>query len=94
MTSETQQQPAQLKAISPWKVVGLIILTVVLSVAITLFVVYSAIFPSDFRPVTLNQQEEQVLQQKLQRLDPTARATPGEQPALTPEPYTEEGASR
>ncbi|MCW8973860.1 MAG: arginine N-succinyltransferase [Gammaproteobacteria bacterium] len=94
MTTEVQQN-AQLKPVSPWKVIGLIILTVVLSVGITLSAVYLAIFPMEFKPVTLNQKEEQVLEQKLQRLDPTARrSTNDEQATLTPEPYSEEGASR
>ncbi|MCW9089572.1 MAG: arginine N-succinyltransferase [Gammaproteobacteria bacterium] len=99
MTTEVQQN-AQLKPVSPWKVIGLIILTVVLSVGITLSAVYLAIFPMEFKPVTLDQQEEQVLEQKLQRLDPTTRQTArgprplSEQPPLTPEPYSEAGASR
>lgn len=91
MNTETQQT-AQLKPISPWKVVGLIALTVLLSVGITLLVVFSAIFQTEFKPVTLNEKEAQVLEQKLQRLDPTAR--PANQAPLTPEPYSEEGASR
>ncbi|MFO7592448.1 MAG: hypothetical protein R6X15_00195, partial [Pseudomonadota bacterium] len=88
------QQTAQLKPISPWKVVGLIALTVLLSVGITLLVVYSTIFQTEFKPVTLNEKEAQVLEQKLQRLDPITRSGGDTSPPLTPEPYSEEGADR
>lgn len=96
------QQPAAAKPRSIWTILGLMLLTVVLSVGITVTAVYFMLFPGDFKPVTLNQQEEQVLEQKLQRLDfsprQTARgsrpATSGEQQPLTPERYSEEWASR
>lgn len=84
-----------------WKTLGLVLLSVALSVGITLWVVTAYLFPSEFKPVTLNQQEEQLLQQKLQRLDfGQRRGTRGNRPSsgsqqpLTPERYSEEGASR
>lgn len=101
MNTEAQQQPAPATPTNPWKVAALILLTGMLSVGITLWLVFAVLFPTEFKPVTLNQKEEQVLEQKLERLDPTQRQTArGSRPALgglaplTPEPYSEEGASR
>ena len=59
-------------------------------------------FPQPFTPVTLDQQEEQTLEEKLERLaelHPPASDSPlpqesQEERILQPEPYTEEGASR
>ncbi len=100
MTTESQQ-PAPATTTNHWKVAALVLLTVLLSVGITLWLVFAVLFPTEFKPVTLNQKEEQVLEQKLERLDltrrPTARGSrpaPAGEPPLTPEPYTEEGASR
>jgi len=100
MTTDTEQA-APAKTSSFWKTAGLVLLTVVLSVGITLWLVFAVFFPKEFKPVTLNQKEEQVLEQKLERLDPLSRQTargsrpvPDGQAPLTPEPYTEEGASR
>ena len=102
MTTEPQQPVPEKTAASPWKIIGLVFLTVVLSVAITLWVVIAVLFPREFKPVTLDQQEAQVLERKLERLDPTrqltargSRSAPDDKaPPLTPEPYSEEGASR
>jgi len=77
-----------------WRVVALLLLAVLLSVGVTLGLLRFALFPGEFRPVTLNREEARVLEQKLQRLDIDHRpALPGGSPP-TPEPYSEEGASR
>jgi hypothetical protein len=100
MTTAPQQSAAPART-SRWKVAGLILLTVLLAVGITLGLLYFVLFPGEFRPVTLDPGEEQVLEQKLERLDPTLQqgSRPGRpaadgQAPLTPERYTEEGASR
>lgn len=99
MTTDTAQT-TEAKKTSFWKTTAIVLLSVLLSVVITLWLVFVVIFPSQFTPVTLDQQEEQVLEQKLQRLDPATRQTARgprattEQPPLTPEPYSEAGASR
>lgn len=95
-TTITPTPPAK-KTGFPWKATGLVLLAVVLSVGITLWIVWVYLFPSEFRPVTLNQKEAQVLEAKLDRLEGTAgRAAQGASRAepLVPEPYSEEGASR
>jgi hypothetical protein len=95
MNNTETDQPAPAKSTSLWKILGLMLLTVFLSVGITVWVVYTMLFPGDFKPVTLSQKEEVVLQQKLQRLDFGPRQTTrGSQQPLTPERYREEGASR
>ncbi|SCZ65618.1 arginine N-succinyltransferase [Thiohalomonas denitrificans] len=93
MTSDNQE-PTPVKTISTWKIIGLVLLTVLLSVGVTLWLIFVVLFPGEFKPVTLDQQEERVLEQKLQRLDPArGSAREGRSPP-SPEPYSEEGASR
>jgi len=85
-------------------VLGLLIAAVVVTAIVTVWAAQRYLFPSEFRPVTLSAKEEQVLDAKLERLDPlhhrrpgqpgTAAPSPVEEPALAPEPYSEVGASR
>jgi len=85
-------------------VLGLLIAAVVVTAIVTVWAAKRYLFPSEFRPVTLSAQEENVLDAKLERLDPLHRGRPGqpghappgraEEPALAPEPYSEAGASR
>lgn len=96
MTAETQA-PAPAKTGSGWKIAAIVLLTFLLTVVLTLWLVFTLVFPSQFKPVTLSQKEAQVLEQKLERLEPRAReARPatGGQPALTPERYAEADARR
>ena len=96
MTTELEQTTPH-KSRSIWQILGLMLLTVLLSVGITTWVVYLMLFPSDFTPVTLSHSEEQRLEQKLKRfegLQPSARSRPQGKTTLTPERYSEEGASR
>ena len=93
MNDETQQTPG--KKGSAWKVAGLMLLTVALSAMVAVGAVYFILFPSDFKPVELSQKEEQVLEQKLARFDSLQQpAVASQQQPLTPERYSEEGASR
>lgn len=70
-------------------VVGVILLTVFISVSVTLWVIQYFLFPKPFKPVTLDERETTVLEQKLQRI-----GLPAPPDDLTPEPYTEVGANR
>ena len=81
---------------------------VLLAVLLTLFAVWLlnwVLFPSEFKPVTLNEKEQQVLDQKLEQFERlqsqadrrASRSRPFStrgDTVLTPEPYSEEGASR
>lgn len=73
---------------------------VVVSVLITVWVVKSYLFVSEFTPVTLDAGEERLLQAKLERLgaiEAGGKQTDGKQESSTPlepEAYSEQGASR
>ena len=74
----------------------IVLITVLVTVGATLWVVKFYFFPSEFRPVHLSAREEQVLDDKLERLG-ALDAGPGRRDdsgALEPERYTEEGADR
>ena len=78
-----------------WVVAFLVLLAVLVLVAVW---VRQNVYASKFTPVTLTREENAVLQDKLARLrqeEPvpaSSEAVPGK--PLSPEPYTEEGASR
>ncbi|HHH38392.1 MAG TPA: arginine N-succinyltransferase [Sedimenticola sp.] len=83
-----------------WPQVLLIVLAAMLITAAgTLWLVKYVLYPADFRPVTLDAREQQILSAKLERLDiPVDAALPpgetGSGGALQPLPYDETGASR
>ena len=94
-TKAPQRTPPKHRSI--WQILGLMLLTVLLSVGITTWVVYLMLFPSDFTPVTLDQSEERVLEQKLRRfegLQQSTRPSKQDNAPLSPEQYSEAGASR
>ena len=84
----------------------IVLATVVVTAALTFWIVRTYIFPAEFKPVELSEQEEQVLNAKLERLDTlqtrrtrgTAKAAQqraaGEAEMLEPEAYSEAGADR
>lgn len=71
-------------------IVGIILLTIAVTVAITYWVLSTYIFAREFKTVTLNTKEEQVLEQKLRFLgfDPGVSQSSG--PVATTEPKTNE----
>lgn len=83
-----------------------LLIAMIATAGVTFWIVRSYIFPSDFKPVTLNAKEEQTLNVKLERLDPLSQPTKdrsGEtrtaprdekSDALQPERYSEADASR
>lgn len=71
----------------------MVILAIIVTALLAVWVFRTYLFPKEFKPVALTQQEEQVLDHKLERLGlPVNSATPGE--PLKPEPYSEAGAKR
>jgi len=84
----------------------IVLVTVIVTAALTFWVIRTYIFPAEFRPVQLSASEEQVLASKLERIDTlqtrrtrgTAKAVQRKEAAaaevLEPEAYSEEGASR
>ena len=87
-----------------WQLSTFILLAILLTL-LTVWILNTVLLPSEFKPVKLNNKEQQVLDEKLQRFERfqtqsdrrASRSRPfpnAPDDALTPEPYTEEGASR
>ncbi len=96
---------AQKNGLGGLQVTGIVVLTVLLTVGITWWVLSSYIFAKEFKVVTLSPAEEQVLDEKLQVLgldletapESVAARDPADfdrQGRLKPQRYTEEGARR
>ncbi len=78
-------------------ILGLILVTTLISVGVTIWIINGYIFPKKFRPVVLSQKEESVLSQKLKRFQGigssklNADTSKESQPKkLTPEKYSED----
>jgi len=92
------------------QVFGVLIIGVLITAAVTVLVLKTYLFPSEFKPVTLSLNEEKVLTTKLENLDSmtTGVATPknhtpntssktdrsAPNAPLEPEPYSEKGLKR
>ena len=84
------------------QIAGIILLACIVSTLIALTVVYFYLFPGPFKPVELSNKEEQVLEQKLDRLDSIQRLPTlhkysrdyGNSRNLQPERYSKDDASR
>jgi hypothetical protein len=63
------QPPAPPKGLSTGKMVGIVIAAMLLTMAGTLLIIKSWLFPSPFEPVVLSKSEEQQLERKLDRLE-------------------------
>ncbi len=69
----------------------LVVVIAIVTSVITVWAAMAYLFPKEFKPVSLSNREERVLDEKLARL-----YTPisSRKPSLTPERYSEEGADR
>ncbi len=84
------------------KVLGIAVIASVVSTLVALCVVYLYLFPGAFKPVTLSASEEQVLEQKLERMDSVqryrtlhkGRSQNDKGNELQPERYTETDSNR
>jgi len=97
--TETTQAPAVKKGLSGFKVFAIVLLAMLVSLVIVFFVIKYYFFPTDFNPVELNAQEQQVLISKLSVLGlgdlsvgDELELSPGK--ALKPEAYAEFDADR
>jgi len=101
----TQHLPSQqkLKSQHSWlKILGIVVVTSVISTLVAFGVVYLYLFPGAFKPVTLSASEEQVLESKLLQLGSGQRTRVlhqdreqiGGKEALQPERYNETDANR
>jgi hypothetical protein len=96
MTSDISGSEQPQRRPSSLRIALIVLVTVLVTVGATLWVVKFYFFPSEFRPVHLSAREEQVLDDKLERLDSLDKS-PGRRDdsgALEPERYSETGASR
>ncbi len=74
-------------------IIGLILLTVLLSVGITIWVINHYIFPKEFEPVVLSEREDKRLDKKLENFSWLENSKSGSE-RLEPEKYSEKGAKR
>lgn len=97
-SAPSEPAPTEAKAGLRWPQVLLIVITtVVVTTLLTIWLITTFVFPSDFEPVNLSQSEEQVLEAKLKRLDSMQfGSTEGEiiDGKLTPEVYSEDPEKR
>lgn len=78
---------------------AIVLVTILVTVAVTYFVLTRYVFPQRFEPVQLSQSEQQVLDTKLEKFEVAATTNKSRNPSptvddMTPEKYTEEGADR
>jgi len=92
------------------QVFGLIVFAVIITSGVTILIFKTCFFPSEFKPVTLNPHEEQVLNTKLEKLDsiggdvnlhrkdilkkPSKADRFDSSATLKPEPYSEKNIKR
>lgn len=110
MNDEIQKLASAQKAPSPgqpphhnWlKILGIVVFASVIATLVALWAVNAYLFPGSFKPVTLSASEQQVLENKLERLDSTRRAPSlhkgrlqaEQNEGLRPERYSETDANR
>ncbi len=89
------------KGMGCFSILGLMLITVLISVGITVWIINSYIFQKRFDPVELSQKEEHILNQKLKWFDgfispkhTTNSSTESQTTVLKPEKYSEEGTER
>lgn len=77
------------------QVLTIVVIAMLVTAGITIWLVKTYLFPSEFQPVALDAREQQVLERKLESLDQGIETTPaaGEQ-TLRPEAYSETGVAR
>ncbi len=109
MNTELETEQTTRRRFSGLQVFGMILGAMLITALVMFFVLKAYFFPKEFRPVTLNAREEQVLEEKLERLegvslpaqqsdrrhsDPQAPAGDRSQGPLEPEAYSEDDAKR
>jgi len=92
LSADNQSESTLVKAQTDgWRIFGIIIITIILTLGVSYWVVTTWLFPSEFKPVVLSTQQQVTLDQKIQRL---GISPGGSLQTLEPEPYSEVNASR
>ena len=77
------------------RTLGIVLITVIITVIVTLFAANQYLFPKKFEAVELNQREESVLNKKLKQFGlPSFSDESTTENTLEPEPFSEKGAKR
>ncbi len=92
------QVKAEKRRLSWWQQSLILFFSVTAAIIASVWIIKVYLFPTEFKPVTLDVEETQTLERKLQRLDvfessPEQRTQEGSE-TLTPEAYSEVGARR
>lgn len=80
--------------LSPIQVLLIVLVTIVLTAALSYWVLSRTLFLREFEPVQLKPQEERILNSKLRSIGLDVMAPTPDAPQLKPEPYSEASASR
>ena len=99
MSLQATEMGEKRRGFSGWHVAGIVLLTLVVTVAATFWIVRTYIYPADFEPVQLTPGEQNTLDEKLERLGnfdtaPEKLADETDQEWLRDEPYSESEAER
>ncbi|MFO7760499.1 MAG: arginine N-succinyltransferase [Thermodesulfobacteriota bacterium] len=92
--SDIPRKAEQRPRFSGIQVLGIVLLTIVLTLGLGYWAISAFLFPEPFTPVRLNQHEQQRLEKKLEAVNRAARYNSQKEAALQPEPYTEKAARR
>ena len=94
ITTPVNPKPAQ----NGWRTFGIVVITVFITSSVAYWLVTSYLFPTAFTPVVLSSNDQQRLDQKLERLGVSSGSrsqnNTGKQKTLEPEAYNETGSSR
>ena len=90
--AESIARKPSVPAHSAWRTFGIVVITMAITLVVAYWVFTSYLFPTEFTPVELSQNEQQQLNQKLDHLSGRANLTARE--PLEPEAYSEVGTSR
>lgn len=75
-----------------WRTFGIIVITMAVTLAVGYWAATTWLFPTEFKPVVLNQKQQQTLDKKISLLGGSSRSSENE--AIEAEAYSEVGASR
>ncbi|MEE9447132.1 MAG: hypothetical protein V3V09_04180 [Arenicellales bacterium] len=93
MNTQTSANKSE-KRMGCFSVLGLMLLTVLISVAVTVWFLNVYLFPKRFEPVELSQRETQTLERKLEVFEGIGGSKNTSNTSLEPVPYSEAGADR